>query len=104
VPPSGAGRLGAAALVAAALLVGCAGQTAPQAVPPGGYLLVIGTTNIAAFRAFYGLDESVAILAAYTGSLNNGGEQLTIRTSAGGTDIISCFALGSPIRRWKRSR
>ena len=35
MPPSGAGRLGAAALVAAALLVGCAGQTAPQAVPPG---------------------------------------------------------------------
>ncbi len=56
---------------------------------PAGYALVIGTTNIAAFRAYYGLDASVPVFAAYTGSLNNAGELLTLRTSAGGTDIVS---------------
>jgi hypothetical protein len=58
-------------------------------LPPGGFLLVIGTTNVAAFRAYYGLDESVAILSAFSGSLNNAGEQLVLRTSAGGTDIVN---------------
>jgi hypothetical protein len=56
---------------------------------PGAYLLVVGTTNIAAVRAYYGLDGSVPIYGPYSGSLNNGGEQLTLRTAAGGTDIVS---------------
>jgi hypothetical protein len=58
-------------------------------LPPGGYLLVIGTTDVAAFRAYYGLDASVAIVSAFSGALNNGGEQLVLRTSAGGTDIVN---------------
>ncbi|HXJ57731.1 MAG TPA: lamin tail domain-containing protein [Verrucomicrobiae bacterium] len=57
-------------------------------LPPGGYLLIIGTTDVAAFRAYYGLDDSVSILAAFDGGLSNGGEQLVLRTSAGGTDIV----------------
>ena len=56
---------------------------------PGAYLLLIGTANIPAFRVYYRLDESVPIVAAYTGALNNAGEQVTLRTSAGGTDIVS---------------
>src|SRR5262249_7322488 len=58
-------------------------------MPPGSYLLVIGTTNVAAFRAYYGLEAGVPVVAAYSGSLDNGGEQLTLRTAAGGTDIVS---------------
>ena len=56
---------------------------------PGGYLLVVGTTNFAAFRTYYGLDLSVAVVGEFAGNLNNAGEQLTLRTSAGGTDIVS---------------
>jgi hypothetical protein len=58
-------------------------------IPPGGFLLVIGTPNEAAFRAYYGLDESVAIVGPYSGSLNNGGETITLRTGLGGTEILS---------------
>ena len=57
-------------------------------LPPGAYLLVIGTTNVAAFRSYHGLDGSAAILSAFNGSLNNAGEQLVLRTSAGGSDIV----------------
>ena len=56
-------------------------------LPPGGYLLIINTTNIPAFRAFYSVDPSVPILAAYSGALNNAGEQLRLRTAAGGDTI-----------------
>jgi hypothetical protein len=55
---------------------------------PGSYLLIIGTIDVAGFRAFYGLDNSVSILGAFDGGLSNGGEQLVLRTSAGGTDIV----------------
>jgi hypothetical protein len=55
---------------------------------PGAYLLVVGTLDVAGFRAWYGLDESVAIYGPYDGGLNNGGENLTLRTAAGGTDIV----------------
>jgi hypothetical protein len=58
-------------------------------IPPGGYRLVVGTTNLAAFRAYYGLDPTVAISGPYGGSLNNGGEQLTLKTAAGGTEITA---------------
>ena len=56
-------------------------------LPPGGYLLIIGTTNVPAFRAFYSVDPSVPILAAFSGALNNAGEQLRLRTAAGGDTI-----------------
>ena len=58
-------------------------------LPPGSYLLVVGTTNIAAFRASYGLAESVPVVGAFGGNLSNGGEQLVLRTAAGGLDIVN---------------
>ncbi|HXG47859.1 MAG TPA: lamin tail domain-containing protein, partial [Methylomirabilota bacterium] len=58
-------------------------------IPPGGYLLVIGTANVSAFRSYYGLDANVPVAAAFTGSLNNAGERLVLRTAAGGTDIVA---------------
>jgi hypothetical protein len=58
-------------------------------IPAGGYLVLAKTTNIAAFRAYYGLSNSVPVLGGYSGNFDNGGEQVTLRTSAGGTDIAS---------------
>ncbi len=56
---------------------------------PGAYLVLVGTTNLAGFRAYHGLDGSVTVLGPYAGSLNNAGEQIVLRTSAGGTDIVN---------------
>jgi hypothetical protein len=56
---------------------------------PGAYLLVVGTSDAAGFRSYYSLDGTVAIYGPYSGSLNNGGEQLVLRTSTGGTDIVN---------------
>jgi len=58
-------------------------------MPPGGFIVLAGTANIAAFRAYYGLDGSVTVLGPFSGNLNNAGEQLVLRTSAGGTDIVN---------------
>ena len=58
-------------------------------LPPGAYLVLIGTTDLAGFRAYYGLDGSVTVMGPFIGALNNGGEQLVLRTSAGGTDIAN---------------
>jgi hypothetical protein len=65
--------------------------TFPQGtmLPPGAYLLVAETADIAAFRAYYGLNASVPVFGPFGGSLNNAGEQLVLRTSAGGTDIVN---------------
>ena len=63
-------------------------------VPPGGYLLVAGTTNVAGFRAHYGLGAEVPLTGPYSGSLANGGEQLTLKTGAGGAAIVS-FSYGT---------
>ncbi|HKX60605.1 MAG TPA: lamin tail domain-containing protein, partial [Verrucomicrobiae bacterium] len=62
-------------------------------LPPSSYLVVVGTTDLAGFRAYYGLDTSVTIVGPYSGSLNNAGEQLVLRTSAGGRDIVN-FSYG----------
>ena len=58
-------------------------------IPAGGYLLLVKTTNIAAFRAHYGISPDLSIVGPYGGNFDNGGEQVTLRTSAGGTDIAS---------------
>ncbi len=58
-------------------------------LPPGGYIVLAGTADLAGFRAYYGLDGSVTVLGPFIGALNNGGEQLVLRTSAGGKDIVN---------------
>lgn len=59
-------------------------------LPPGAFIVVAQTADLAAFRAYYGINPSVLVVGPFTsGSLNNGGEQLTLRTSAGGDDIVS---------------
>lgn len=64
--------------------------TFPSAtLAPGAFLVVVGTADIAGFRAYYGIGSEVAVFGPYTGSLNNAGEQLVLRTSAGGSDIVN---------------
>lgn len=61
-------------------------------LPPLGYLLVVQADpsgNFAGFRAHYGLGTDVPIVGPYSGSLNNAGEQITLKTAAGGADIMS---------------
>jgi len=58
-------------------------------IPPNGYLLVVNTTNWSAFRAHYGLDDSVALVGPYSGSLADGGEKLELKTGAGGSVVFS---------------
>ena len=58
---------------------------------PGEYLLVVRadpTNDFATFRQTYTLAASVRICGPYEGSLNNGGESLTLKTVAAGTPII----------------
>jgi hypothetical protein len=68
-------------------------------IPPGGYLLLVNTADFAAFRAFYGLAANVPMVGPFvSSSLNNGGETVTLKTSAGGFDIVS-FTYGDT-RGW----
>jgi len=57
-------------------------------IEPNGYLLVVGTTNLPAFRAHYGLDSTVPIAGSYAGKLSNKGETLCLKTGSGGTKIV----------------
>lgn len=54
---------------------------------PGAYLVLIRNASPAAFRSYYGLSTNVAIAGPYSGSLANEGEQVTLKTAAGGTEI-----------------
>ena len=58
-------------------------------LPPGGYLVLAKTTNVAAFRAHYGLAPTVAVLGGYSQGLADDGEQITLKTGAAGTEIVS---------------
>jgi hypothetical protein len=63
---------------------------AGTSLPPNGYLLLVNTADFTAFRMFYGLDGSVPLVGPFTASsLNNAGETVTLKTSAGGLDIVS---------------
>jgi hypothetical protein len=62
---------------------------AGMTIPPGGYLLVVKTTNAAAFRAHYGLADNVILAGPYSGNLDNGGEQITLKSAAAGTTLFS---------------
>ncbi len=59
---------------------------------PDGYLLVTRAATaeqLAAFRAQYQVEDSVAIFGPYAGALANEGETLTLNTAADGTTIFS---------------
>lgn len=59
---------------------------------PNEYLLLVKaspTNNFADFRTHYQLDESVRIVGPYSGSLDNKGETITIKSGSAGTEIIS---------------
>jgi hypothetical protein len=56
---------------------------------PGAYLLLIKHANAATFRAHYGLAGTVPIVGPFTGSLANEGEEVVLKTGAGGTEIFS---------------
>ena len=64
---------------------------------PRSYLVVVPTADFAAFRAHYGLDTSVALIGPYSGGLANEGEPITLKTSAGGIDVVS-FEYGNSLR------
>ena len=47
------------------------------------------TNNFSGFRTAYGLDPTTAIYGPYAGKLNNDGETVRLKTSAGGGEIFS---------------
>lgn len=55
---------------------------------PGETAVVIRTTA-AAFRLHYGIDASVKLFGPYSGSLNNDGEQINLKTATAGQEILS---------------
>jgi hypothetical protein len=56
---------------------------------PGAYLLVIKHADAATFRSHYGLAANVPVVGPFSGSLANEGEELILKTGAGGTEIFS---------------
>ena len=58
-------------------------------VGPRGYVVVMKNTNAMAFRTHYGLERVVEVVGPYSGSLNNDGEMLEIKTASGGREILS---------------
>jgi hypothetical protein len=64
---------------------------------PGSHALVIRSTNIAGFRSFHGLAESIPIFGPYSGALANEGETVTLRTAPGGSVVFSlAYGIASP--------
>ncbi len=58
-------------------------------IGPLGYLVRVKTADFSAFRGRYTLDSQVLLAGPYTQNLANGGEQVRLQTSRGGTDIVS---------------
>jgi hypothetical protein len=65
---------------------------------PKDYLVLIKNDSASAFRNAYGLSTNVGIAGPFSGSLANEGEELTLKTAAGGS-AISSFEFG-PGRGW----
>ncbi|MCW5557787.1 MAG: lamin tail domain-containing protein [Verrucomicrobiae bacterium] len=57
-------------------------------VPPGGYVLLVHTTNTAAFREWHGLEPNHPLYGPFDGSLDNGGETLVLRSASGGSEVL----------------
>ncbi len=56
---------------------------------PGEHAVLIGTTNRGGFSAYHRLDPATPLFGPFEGNLANGGETLTLKTSAGGSVIFS---------------
>jgi hypothetical protein len=54
--------------------------TFPQGItiPPDGYILIIGTSDVEGFRTAYGLGADIPIFGPWTGSLDNSGESIRL--------------------------
>lgn len=57
-------------------------------LPPSGYLVLVKTADFAAFRAYYRLDDTVALAGPFGGNLDNNGETIALATAAGGTNLL----------------
>ena len=56
---------------------------------PGAYALVTRHPDIAAFTAYYKVPPGTIVLGPYSGKLNNGGEEVELRSSDGQTILAS---------------
>jgi hypothetical protein len=63
-------------------------------LPPRNYCLVARPASLSVFRTYYGLSPNVVIYGAYSGALNNAGEEITLKTSSAGQTIAS-FTYGN---------
>lgn len=55
---------------------------------PGGYALLIRSSDVTGFRRWHGLADSVPVYGPYSGGLDNGGDHLVLQTAAGGAEIL----------------
>lgn len=63
--------------------------TTNTTLAPQSYLVVIKNASAAAFRTNYSLSANTSLAGPYSGSLANEGEQVTLKTATGGTEIAS---------------
>jgi hypothetical protein len=55
---------------------------------PGGYAVLIRSSDVTGFRRWHGLADSVPVYGPYSGGLDNGGDRLVLQTAAGGAEIL----------------
>lgn len=55
---------------------------------PGAYLLLTRAADLTAFKTYYNVPAGVAVYAPYTGKFDNQGEEVELKTSAGGTVLV----------------
>lgn len=62
-----------------------------SSIGPGGYRVIVRTDSaqFAAFREYHRLPKDFPLDGPYSGSLDNGGETLTLRTGPGGSVVFS---------------
>jgi len=56
---------------------------------PHRFCVIHRAPNVATFKAYYNIADTVPLFGPYTGSLSNDGEELTLKTTAAGTTIVS---------------